>query len=365
MAAFNHTMDDSDQNFNYYPYADGDMTGGWSPWFADSGRFRDVSVPGEEGVGQSLQYTAFARSSVTLEFHAAARAGSTIVPSFRTSYQAGTYDSPDPRDRCQHHRRRYSVSSLALVVYDNMNSTLQYSGSWEVDSDSQIPSKSSPKPYRQTSASLASVSLNFTGAAIAINVAPDWGHWTYNVIACRHNTTRQSGPDPTKPHQIELINAASAGMIMMLNDFTVYAPNVSAASAASSLASSQASSTQSSLPATRRREPMQDILAPYYEGFPPPDVQQKSGQTVLSPSTSTLSYQIHEAQSTPRNPFVNQSATIAPTEARTGLSHALLLSPLSPPLQAPVDVDRIIELIAQRIDHPLPAEHEFPPRYPL
>ena len=35
----------------------------------------------------------------------------------------------------------------------------------------------------------------------------------------------QSGLDPNEPHQIEIINAAGAGMVVSLNDFTVYAPN--------------------------------------------------------------------------------------------------------------------------------------------
>ena len=39
----------------------------------------------------------------------------------------------------------------------------------------------------------------------------------------------QSGLDPNEQHQIELINAAGAGMIVTVNDFTVYAANVSAA----------------------------------------------------------------------------------------------------------------------------------------
>lgn len=115
-----------------------------------------------------------------------------------------------------------------------------------------------PKPYHQTSASLASVSLNFTSAAIGINGVPNWGHWTYNIVSsdCTHSMHLanyayqtlddvqwqynastlwltgdaqlfwQSGLDPNEQHQIELINAAGAGIIMTFNDFTVYVPNV-------------------------------------------------------------------------------------------------------------------------------------------
>ena len=87
MVGFNHTIDDSDPIFKYYPYgepkklreksallkrctADGDDTGGWAPYFAGSGGFRNIqSEPGEYATGQSLHYTASSGSSVTLEFH--------------------------------------------------------------------------------------------------------------------------------------------------------------------------------------------------------------------------------------------------------------------------------------------------------
>ena len=39
----------------------------------------------------------------------------------------------------------------------------------------------------------------------------------------------EGGLDLTESHQIELINTAGAGMIMTVNDFTVYAPNISSA----------------------------------------------------------------------------------------------------------------------------------------
>ena len=109
---------------------------------------------------------------------------------------------------------------------------------------------------------MASVSLSFTGTAIAINGATNWGHWTYNVVSTdklhisigsitnifktldgvqkQYNASTywligdaqlfwESGLDPTQSHQIELINTAGSGMVMSLNDFTVYAPDNSSA----------------------------------------------------------------------------------------------------------------------------------------
>lgn len=77
-----------------------------------------------------------------------------------------------------------SVDTVIPLVYDNQNATLQYSGDWTVTTDSDTPSSDAPKPYHQTTAALASVSLNFTNAvAIAIDSPRNWGHWVYNVVS--------------------------------------------------------------------------------------------------------------------------------------------------------------------------------------
>lgn len=120
----------------------------------------------------------------------------------------------------------------------------------------------------------------------------------------------------------------------------------------------------------RRRRlggPTQDPPAPYFEGYSSPNLNAVSekGQTVLSPP-STVPYQNNRPSTdAPFNPYASQSA-IAPTDSRTALSQAAQSSPQSAPSQPqqPVDVERIIELIAQRIDRPPPADHEIPPQYP-
>lgn len=90
MAVWNHTIDDSDPVWKYSPYgafvsypfvplsadeahvADGDFTGGWTPWFSGSGGFRNVNdAPGDHATGQSMHFTAFSGSSAILEFHGA------------------------------------------------------------------------------------------------------------------------------------------------------------------------------------------------------------------------------------------------------------------------------------------------------
>lgn len=156
-----------------------------------------------------------------------------------------------------------SVDQFVPEVYDNGNSTLQYSGTWQSLYDVQIPSKAAPKNYTQTSQSGAAVALNFSGSAVAIRSPVNWGHWIYNVVSSstvlpsasaapqltatmlrqtldgvpqHYNASTfwlvgnsllffESGLDPSKEHEIRLINTGGAGMIMNLNDITVYTPS--------------------------------------------------------------------------------------------------------------------------------------------
>ncbi|KIP10067.1 hypothetical protein PHLGIDRAFT_85480 [Phlebiopsis gigantea 11061_1 CR5-6] len=467
MASYNHTIDDADPVFKYYPYSDGDDAGGWAPYFAGSGGFRNIqNEPGDYATGQSLHYTAFSGSSVALEFHGT---GVYLFGSANCTYDVTIDDSAVGTGLKSTTDVLFSSNGLSLgthllnltvhaskqnqfaldnavvtdnlpsgvdalvpVVYDNTNATLQYSGSWEVNSNYQIPSKAAPRPYHQTSVSMASVSLNFTGAAIAINGAQNWGHWTYNVILDgvqrQYNASTfwlvgdtqlfwESGLDPTESHHIEIINAAAAGMVMSLNDFTVYAPNTPSVSLASTSSSVPPSSTQSatystSISATsssssskvsvgviagpvvagvvllvfiiagliwsrrhRRQEPIQDppenMPAPYYADYPRPIVGEKSGQTVLLPpsiSQPEQTYQgLHLAASSETAQGTLYPYSTYSADSRTQ-SRTHLLQSASPPTsvqgQQSVDVERIIELIAQRIDRPPPSSGEAPPQYP-
>lgn len=86
-----------------------------------------------------------------------------------------------------------SVEQFVTDVYDNGNTTLQYSGNWQSLYDAQIPSKATPKNYTQTSQSGASVALNFSGAAVAVHSSVNWGHWIYNVVRTR-SPTMQNRP---------------------------------------------------------------------------------------------------------------------------------------------------------------------------
>ena len=139
----------------------------------------------------------------------------------------------------------------------------------------------------------------------------------------------------------------------------------------------------------RRQGPVQDppqtIPAPYYAEYSQPPVvysqsirDEKSGQTILSLSTTALPEQVYTGghmppssvpAAGPFNPYGAHSAD-SRTQSLTQLSQSVLPTtthyPPSAPVQAqqPVDVDRIIELIAQRIDRAPPSGGEAPPQYP-
>ena len=127
---------------------------------------------------------------------------------------------------------------------------------------------------------------------------------------------------------------------------------------------------------TRRKStPVQEIIpvsAPYYESYSRPNILEKRGQTILSPPPTVWPGQAFQSSGqsaygglTTFDPYSSE----APTQSSTQLLHtAPLPLPQSPPPsqpQQPVDIDRIVELIAQRIDRPPPNVNEAPPRYPM
>lgn len=130
----------------------------------------------------------------------------------------------------------------------------------------------------------------------------------------------------------------------------------------------------------RRRGPIQDsprlAPAPYYADPSQTHLGEKAAgsQTVLSPTSPALpeqtyndSYTSPPSEPAPFDPYGAHSSG-SRAQSRTQLSSPPVTQYAPPPApgqaQQPVDVDRIIELIAQRIDRPPPSESETLPRYP-
>ncbi|OCH94098.1 hypothetical protein OBBRIDRAFT_852240 [Obba rivulosa] len=211
---WNYTIDDSSPLFVFEPYGDAGLDNftqnGWLPWYTGSG-FASSGV--EAAVGDSFHITSRPGASFSLQFQ------------------------PPP----------------IPYIYDNQNSSLVYTGNWSFpNNDGHIPNTSHPVPFHKTVAYASSVSLNFTGVAIAVNGSRDWGHWTYNVtlndvpVPVMYNVSTmwligdtllfyQIGLDPTQPHSIEVTTTGPTDMALSLNSITVWASDTSTISASSSI----------------------------------------------------------------------------------------------------------------------------------
>ena len=78
-----------------------------------------------------------------------------------------------------------SNTLLPPILIDNQdNATLQYYGNWTDQIDAQVPNRTDPRPFKKTSSSGSSVSLEFNNTiAVAVYGSRNWGHWTYNVVS--------------------------------------------------------------------------------------------------------------------------------------------------------------------------------------
>ncbi|OCH88757.1 hypothetical protein OBBRIDRAFT_65288 [Obba rivulosa] len=309
------------------------------------------------------------------------------------------------------------------VVYDNTNQSLAYNGTWSVSNANNIPSAANPAPFHQTKASGASVSLEFSDAVgIAINGTRNWGNWVYSVSLDGEQTSYNGSTmwligdallfyandlDPNKNHTVELINV-SDGMNLWLNSITVFATNAASTTpnsttvstslgTPSSSVASSASVTISSIAdsAASKKTPVGEIVGPVVgvvvalaliaaaaiwfikkkrssnarEANPYPPIlagadSPYSSRNDLLFTTGTREKASLRELAAPLPP----SITTAP-QSHEPLSSVAQSPPASAVVQQPVDVDRLIELIAQRIDRAPgpPASNDPyppPPQYP-
>ncbi|KAJ3556494.1 hypothetical protein NM688_g1997 [Phlebia brevispora] len=311
------------------------------------------------------------------------------------------------------------------LIIDNQNTTvLQYRGQWSVTSDPQVPDKQHPSPFHDSILAGDSVALNFTGAvAVAINASTNYGHGQYNVTLNGTTSTYngstwwlvgntvlafKSGLDPSKPYTLELVNAISPYKLT-LSSFTLYGSNVSVGSVGSSsinnspTSASTSVSTTSSSPstppdqaATRRHTNAGVIAGPVVAGvvviivavvlllwrrrvlakrdarrLPSPYSEPASStpplpKAVLEKLTATrLTSEPSAVSST--NPDVDptQTGAITGATAPPNSTNEVPRESAGHPAGGGIDLNQIIELIAQRIDRPshAPDPSAPPPRY--
>ncbi|KAL4252453.1 hypothetical protein ABKN59_002704 [Abortiporus biennis] len=277
-ASYNYTIDDTSSVLTYTPYGDGVfVNNGWEAWFSQSG-FNTAG--GQESIGDSRHLTSFAGASVSLQFHGTAvyvygnascpfefsldndpvpssnSPTSTEILFVLTGLVPGTHflkitaQPPQTGQGTLFFDKAIitdvlpsGATSTVSELVDNQNTTaLLYQGTWVTKTDVQIPSRASPKPFKQTQDPAGSVSLNFTGAiAVAIDGNRNWGHSLYNMSLngaselynastfwLMSNTVLyyQSGLDPKTNYTLKMINAGGAGSTMTINDFTLFSPNL-------------------------------------------------------------------------------------------------------------------------------------------
>ncbi|OBZ79384.1 hypothetical protein A0H81_01268 [Grifola frondosa] len=436
------TINDSSPLINYKPHGDGGVgnqtANGWQPWYLHQGF---ITNPGDDGTGESLHITAFPESSLELQFYGMSIAlyGTTNCtydvtidndawPVTGSDDLLFSKDDLAPGmhtilsfDRAFVSRPLDGLSTPTPTVYDNQNTSfITYSGNWQLDSDpnNQIPSTAHPAPYHTVSDPGASLSINFNGAAIAVNGPRNWGGYTYNVTV--DGTTSvfngstmwlvgdallyyQDGMDPTQNHTLEIIPKTGDGLKFWLNSITVYTVNEASASANSSsrTISNMFSSSASSTPSNSASSPVSGpkktnagaivgaIVAVLTLGIGvgaskgarvqdsltgsaslAPGKLPEKGQTVVysvADGATTISVASSDIsnRTTPYNTFPSQSAI--PSQSLTPPS--LAIDSQSPALQS-ATVDRLLELIAERIDQrptrgfPMDSPDAPPPQYP-
>lgn len=342
------------------------------------------------------------------------------------------------------------TDGLVPVVYENWNSSLQYSGNWTNQSGVEwIPNTQHPAPYMETNQGLSSVSLTFSGGvAVAVNGPRNWGHWTYNIsldgVVTSWNCSTlwgigdtllfyENGLDHTKEHTIEMINTGMEDYYKLsLNYFTVYAlngtdvsatvPSTSSVASSSGVASMSPAASPSAAAATasdkktnvgtivgpiiavvvllalalfavlwrRRRRPQgsqsKDPVMPFPRNDRPEIwVKGQEGGTPYIPAVRVYE-PIHAPavsgkRSAPATTIPTTAPTVAPPETPPVVSRSSAAPPPPPPShsQQPsipgstpragsvpaVDVNQLVELIAQRIDPRTSVPHgDAPPQYP-
>ncbi|KAL6304916.1 hypothetical protein BKA93DRAFT_848112 [Sparassis latifolia] len=279
-SVWNYTIDDSSSYLTYTPHGDGgigDWTHtGWQPWYSESGGWNTAG--GNYATGTSLHITSFPGASVELQFYGTSiyvfgtsnssynvaldsSISSNLTPLsgdllfMQEGLSRGTHFLNLTARPESNSSQQLALDSLIIsqkmakdesvpipVIYDNMNASLLYRGNWSVPPlNNQIPNTTDPKPYHETAFMGASVSLNFTGIAIAINGTRNWGNGIYNVtldgISTQYNGSTmwlvsdallfyQSGLNADQTHTLELISTAPNSYNLWLNSITAFAPNI-------------------------------------------------------------------------------------------------------------------------------------------
>ncbi|KAJ7925098.1 hypothetical protein B0H13DRAFT_2314892 [Mycena leptocephala] len=417
MSLWNFTIDDNSPLFNYTPYADGSgagLTNGWEPWYSGSGFLTTVADP---GVGDSYHRTSRDGASVNLEFYGTAiylygTTNSTyeLVLDTKTvtmdepmatgllfstsDLQEGTHSvslTARPSNSAQQLAFDRAVISTPFnnttpkeAFYDNTDTImLKYAGDWSISHGAGIPNASVTHPFQETSVAGSSVAMDVGIGTVGVSLwgMTNWEHWVYTVsvdgTTSYYNGSTlfqvpdailfyQGGLDPTKNHTVTLTNV-SPGMKLDLNSIRLYTID-SATNSTPTLASATSSGLTPGATGTGPVQPPigathSTINAGVIAG--PIGHASATSATGLTPA-STLRYLEYSAVSPSQDRVAVAKSGIYPHDSEaTTASYAegrATTSPPPAPTLAP-DIDRLIELIAQRIDINRGHADSGPPEY--
>ncbi|KAH9839400.1 uncharacterized protein C8Q71DRAFT_856015 [Rhodofomes roseus] len=325
-----------------------------------------------------------------------------------------------------------TTTPSTLVYNDTDVSAFHYMGKWNTTTISGAPSTTSAAPLHKTSSDGASASIKFTGEAVAVYGFRTWGSYLYNITLDdeqhQYNGSTlwellnsllffRAGLSADTSHNIEVTYVGDESYYFFyLNSITAFSAN--ATDDTPKLSPSSMTSGIQHHADTRaiiggvvggvggllliiglvsclwRRRPSpydSEDISPFTNVDAPSESQ--SHITGTSSSILPLANGTHRPQgfmgkraSLANTPVISQNAQAQPVAASSsagGGSQAAVPSstprsgprtPTSsrfastPPVAQPVTVDRIIELIAERIDRrtsPTPdADGDAPPRYP-
>ncbi|KAJ7164770.1 hypothetical protein C8R43DRAFT_988380 [Mycena crocata] len=293
------------------------------------------------------------------------------------------------------------------AFYDNTDTTmLAYTGNWVQQTNSGIPNATVTHPYHTTSDGTASVSMNIGPGAAGVSLwgMTNWGNWVYSVFVddtpnpvSRNGSTYwkvpdsflfyQGGLDPTKNHTVKLTN--SGGLKLSLNSIRVHhidtTQNPNATASGTTPSSSHSTDNagviagpilgvaalvvlggflwwrarRNHLKALKRQAEMTEIEA-YTDQSPQGPVSPSKGYPASAsvPTSVTAPWSVAGSSSVPISPEYSMATSQVTSAAPVGKMPATSPpAPAPPPPPAPTsagieapDVDRLIELIAQRID---------------
>ncbi|CAL1694321.1 unnamed protein product [Somion occarium] len=299
------------------------------------------------------------------------------------------------------------------TVIDNSNTTvLSYAGSWQNTTDRNVPTRDNPQPFHYTLSSGSSVSINFTECmAISLNGSRNCGHGRYSVKLSDFNdgyeynyeynastfwvigdTLKfyQAGLDPMRQYQLQITNLDD--LKFTLNYVTLYQlGNDTAASVPTSTHMRSKGSLCIGIIVgpvvavaviillsvflwlrrrkcrSRHRISLGGVVPFPTTQVPGDGMRQPSGFAGMTAS-GRQAHQKHfidanaigEDRHAPEDPQPDEPRPSREEDLTPPTRSNLADCPLPSMSSPPVDVNRIIELIAQRIDRP-PDSHPLPP----